>query len=197
MSTDATMQTAGFGSPLYALLVKGRARPDALAVTTGLDPEQVAEVLEQAATRGLAVERHGRAAGWMLTGVGRDMVRATIARERDGLDLGEPGDRYEREFLPLNGDLKALCARWQQDQVDPGDDLAVLHGRASEFLQHVECFDARFSRYGPRLSDAVEQVLAGDHRALVKPLSDSYHDTWIELHEDLLLWLGRERNEDD
>ena len=29
------------------------------------------------------------------------------------------------------------------------------------------------------------------------PLSDSYHDVWMQLHEDLLLTLGRDRSTAD
>ena len=37
----------------------------------------------------------------------------------------------------------------------------------------------------------------GDDDALAKPLSGSYHDVWMELHEDLLATLGRERTDAD
>jgi hypothetical protein len=51
----------------------------------------------------------------------------------------------------------------------------------------------RFGRYEDRLSAAVARVEAGDHDWFTKPLIDSYHTVWFELHEDLLSTLGKER----
>jgi hypothetical protein len=39
-------------------------------------------------------------------------------------------------------------------------------------------------------------VLAGDHDWFTKPMHPSYHSSWFELHEDLLVTLGRERNQE-
>ena len=50
----------------------------------------------------------------------------------------------------------------------------------------------RFTRYGERLSEALEQVET-DPRFMVSPAVDSYHTVWFEAHEDFLLTLGRTR----
>jgi hypothetical protein len=52
---------------------------------------------------------------------------------------------------------------------------------------------ARFSGYGPRLATAVDKVEKGDTDWFTKPLIDSYHTVWFELHEDLLATLAIER----
>ncbi len=44
---------------------------------------------------------------------------------------------------------------------------------------------------------ALDAFRGGDDDALAKPLSGSYHDVWMELHEDLLATLGRERTDAD
>ena len=51
----------------------------------------------------------------------------------------------------------------------------------------------RFARYEPRLSTAVHRVESGERDWFTKPLIDSYHTVWFELHEDLLSTLGKER----
>ena len=53
-----------------------------------------------------------------------------------------------------------------------------------------------FGRLGPypaRLGNAIEQLQAGDTAYIARPTVDSYHQVWFELHEDLLVTLGRER----
>jgi hypothetical protein len=37
--------------------------------------------------------------------------------------------------------------------------------------------------------------MAGDRAAFTAPLVESYHTVWFELHQDLLLTLGRQRGE--
>jgi hypothetical protein len=51
----------------------------------------------------------------------------------------------------------------------------------------------RFAPYGTRLDSCVERVMAGDKSAFTAPLKESYHTVWFELHQDLLLTLGLER----
>ena len=48
-----------------------------------------------------------------------------------------------------------------------------------------------------RFSTALERLRAGDTDAFTRPLTDSYHDVWMQLHEDLLLTMGRERSSAD
>ena len=38
---------------------------------------------------------------------------------------------------------------------------------------------------------------AGDHDRMTKPLNNSYHDIWMEMHEDLIATLGLKRTEAD
>ena len=52
---------------------------------------------------------------------------------------------------------------------------------------------ARFGNYGRRLAAARARVEAGEHDWMTKPMLDSYHSVWFELHEDLLATLGIER----
>ena len=51
----------------------------------------------------------------------------------------------------------------------------------------------RFGPYGPRLREAAEKVHGGDHHLFTGVMCSSYHDVWMELHEDLILTLGIDR----
>jgi hypothetical protein len=52
---------------------------------------------------------------------------------------------------------------------------------------------ARFDGYGRRFRDALGRVQAGEVEWFTRPMMDSYHTGWFELHEDLLATLGIER----
>ena len=56
---------------------------------------------------------------------------------------------------------------------------------------------ARFATYGPRLRSALQRVENGDVDWFTKPMIDSYHTVWFELHEDLLATLGIERSKEE
>ena len=55
----------------------------------------------------------------------------------------------------------------------------------------------RFGGYRPRLRAARERVAEGASDWLTSPRIDSYHTVWMQLHEDLLLALGRDRASED
>jgi hypothetical protein len=70
-------------------------------------------------------------------------------------------------------------------------DVAVrrLGTRLTERLQ-------RFGGYADRYSTALARVDAGERRWVDAPEVDSCHTVWIQLHEDLLATLGRQRGSD-
>jgi hypothetical protein len=51
----------------------------------------------------------------------------------------------------------------------------------------------RYTAYGPRLTAARQRVCTGEVEFFTKPIIESYHTVWFELHEDLLATLGIER----
>ena len=54
----------------------------------------------------------------------------------------------------------------------------------------------RYTPFGSRLGGAIERVRAGEHDYVTKPVIDSYHTVWFELHEDLLTSLGIDRSQE-
>ena len=51
----------------------------------------------------------------------------------------------------------------------------------------------RLAPYGPRLERSCQQVLAGETKMFTGVMCGSYHDVWMELHEDLILTQGIDR----
>lgn len=198
---------------LHALRIKGLASEEQLAAVTGVPHSVLTPVLE-GLTAGAAVkQRAGRMPGYMLTSHGREEhARQLSATVGDAERVGVNG-AYE-VFLELNGRFKELCTRWQvrpdaagvsqpNDHSDPGHDAVVLeelrevHERVVTGLSSAAGACPRLGRYATRLDAALGRIRGGDTAALTKPLSDSYHDVWMELHQDFLLTLGREREEAD
>ena len=195
---------------LHALRLKGFAEDDVVAAMTGLDVEDVGKRLKEQAGDELVVRRDGRISGWSLTPTGRarhaELVRAELsaAGARD-----EVQSAYDR-FLHINQDMLATCTAWQlrdvdgtqaiNDHSDAGYDASVvqqlvgIHDRVRPVTADLRDAMERFGGYGERLRGALEKVLAGESEFFTKPVIDSYHTIWFELHEDLLCTLGIERS---
>lgn len=195
---------------LHALRLTGMAPAATLVARTGLDPGAVDDTLAAAAAAGLVTERTGRLPGWMLTANGRAEHARLLAAELEASRARPAVERVEKEFLDLNLPFKQLCTRWQvrpdgspNDHADPGydravvDELGALHPRAVAVTAELAEALPRFGRYPDALSRAWRRVDAGEVRAFAAPLQDSYHDVWMELHQDLLSTLGRERSAAD
>jgi hypothetical protein len=195
---------------LHTLRLSGFVAADTVAERTGIDEPAVQQMLEEAAADGYVAQRSGRISGWILTPDGREVHARMLADE-----LAESGCRGEVEaaneaFLALNEPFKQICTRWQlrpdgspNDHGDAGYDAAVvadlerLHPRAVAVTDELAGLLPRFARYRHDFTAALDRLQGGDKRALAAPLARSYHDHWMELHQDLLSTLGRERSSAD
>ena len=102
---------------------------------------------------------------------------------------------------------KSRCTSRSDSRVHPirhaANDAAVIsdldrvHEQIVGVLALAAAVVARLHRYDERLARALERVHEGDTAAFARPMYDSYHDIWMELHQDLLLTTGRERGADD
>jgi hypothetical protein len=198
---------------LHAVRLSGLASEGAVATATGLPEADVAELMATLADSGLVRRRTGRMPGYSLTPEGRSHHADRVAGALP--DAARPGlERGYRAFLPLNTAFKQLCTDWQlrpgpggepvpNDHTDAAydgaivDRLGVLHGEISTVLTDVTAALPRFESYPRRFTSALGRLRAGERSALARPLSDSYHDVWMQLHEDFLLSLGRGREEAD
>lgn len=162
--------------------------------------------------KGLVELRTGRGAGWALTQAGRARLQSALAAELDGGGLREAvAGSYER-LVPLNAAFKQLCTRWQLCSLDPMvpndhddleydrrliSDLAALHRDAVAVIGEAAAALPRFAAYAERLGRALEQLEGGGLEWFTKPGIGSYHDVWMQLHQDFLLTLGLERGAGD
>jgi hypothetical protein len=112
-------------------------------------------------------------------------------------------------FSVLDADLKQICTDWQVTERDghqvPNDHLdaeydadvvhrlAALDASALPLLAGMAAGLPRMHGYAPRLMRARARVEAGERNAFCRPQSESYHDVWMELHEDLLVTLRMSR----
>jgi hypothetical protein len=185
---------------LHSLRLKGRAGQSGIALATGLDEAAVLALLEKNAALGLVQLRTGRISGWMLTAAGREHASTALAAEKSTVDASVVCDHYDTEFLALNDRFKQLCTDWQLGHGDLDgirDSLDAVHHSNLELLVVLAESIPRLAVYHSRFTAAHERILAGDKDAFLHPMAESYHDIWLELHEDLLLLLDRERHETD
>ena len=186
---------------LHALKVRGMSTAEPLAEGTGITRIAVQQILDDAVARGLARSRTGgRVQGYMLTSGGQQRRAALQAQAVDTGQQDALGPAYEA-FLPLNKEFKALTTEWQtaadRDVAGTLTRLRAVHADLGDLLKTAASALPRMRFYLPRFDTALNRFASGDTDALAKPMSGSYHDVWMELHEDLLLTLDRPRSGDD
>ncbi|GAB93706.1 PEP-utilizing enzyme [Gordonia rhizosphera] len=197
-SGDTAVSASGEKEVLHAIRVRGFASLDQIVTSTALPSNVVAEILTTAEESGFVKQRSGRVTGARLTPAGR--ARLLLLSEGTLTDQQHDGlvAAYQA-FLAPNRAFKALTAAWQNDKDRDATlaDLARIHAEVTRVLEDASAVQGRFATYSARLGEALDRFRGGDDDALARPLSESYHDIWMELHEDLLATLGRERDADD
>lgn len=187
---------------LHALRIKGFASVPAIVAFTGIGEDDVARRVDDLADAELVRFRSGPLSAWALTPSGRARHAEMLHADRSALEsaghLAAIGSLYSG-FLELNEAFKALCTDWQllgrtAERLAAAEHLHVSLARLfAPRLTTVE----RLSVYRARFERALARLRDGDDAALTRPLTDSYHDVWMELHEDLITTLGIERSTAD
>ncbi|RFA10374.1 hypothetical protein B7R54_15045 [Subtercola boreus] len=180
---------------LHALAVRGFATAEQVADSSGVSLAEVQAILSAEVEASHATL--ARDVLYALTGTGRGKYLLLGEVSIDGETRERVSVEYER-FLAPNAVFKQLASDWQTGKpADAVDRLSDVHSTALDILGGLTAIDGRFDRYSVRLTGAADRFRGGDESALTKPMSESYHDIWMELHEDLLATTGRERNEAD
>ena len=188
---------------LHALRIKGFAAADTLADISGAGIEAVLSILSALVGDGMCRHLESRDL-WQLTPAGREhhlAVRPIMPDEQSEALRG-----HYQPFLEFNVGFKDLCNRWQMRGDQPNDhtdadfdqerirELREMHDGA---LVHVRGFARelpRFETYERRLTNALNRLAGGDTRMFTGVMCGSYHDVWMELHEDLVQLLSVDRH---
>jgi hypothetical protein len=131
---------------------------------------------------------------YMLSPMGRSRIDDHISATEAVTALGGP---YEL-FLELNIEFKHVCTDWQVRDGEPNahDDvgydqecierLATLFAAAEPILTEMSETVPRIDMYRRRLNEALDAVTGGSMNRFTGVMSESFHDIWMELHEDLI-----------
>lgn len=185
---------------LQAVRLKGRVRPADLAATLDVDEAAVDAKVERLTEAGLILE--GKSV--RLSPEGRERLAELLAEERRGIDCEELGRAYA-EFRSANRAFKSLVCQWQlrdgvpNDHTDAVYDASVVgrlvgvHEGILPILASACAQVPRLDSYSTKLSSALARIQAGDTSWFTRPLVDSYHTVWFELHEELIGATGLDR----
>ena len=186
---------------LQLLKVKGMASAGDITRVLG---KTAGNGLQSLLSNGLIKEARSR---YRVTPEGKNQLADWLEQERQQIDSTALEAVYQ-DFHSLNSEFKSLASTWQLRGGEPNDhtdasydnavlsQLADLHTRFIPLVERAVQFVPRLSHYVPRFEDALEQVQAGDHGYFLRPIIDSYHTIWFELHEDLIGLTGKSRVEE-
>jgi hypothetical protein len=186
---------------LHVLRLRGFVTSDGFEESIGVHPAEILDDL----VAGEFVRFMEARGMYALLPAGKERHREIVesfapVAVRAGLAL-----HYE-SFLALNDRFKELCTRWQMkgeqpnDHSDAGYDAECIAGlrRLSEDAQPVLAgfgnAVSRMGRYLSRLDDALVAVEAGQTNRFTGVMCSSYHDIWMELHEDLIVLQSIDRS---
>jgi len=187
---------------LRIVAIKGRVAPDAVAESLNADPAAV-----QAALDGFTDSELLKSTpmGYRITPAGRARVTELVAAEHKTADQAAVTAIYET-FCEHNQELKTIVTDWQTCGPDQPNDhsdedydrrvidrLLALHKDVAPLVEQIATAAPRLTHYRNRLERAAAAVDAGNHAYVSKPILDSYHTVWFELHEDLIGLAGLTR----
>jgi hypothetical protein len=190
---------------LQAVRLKGRVSPADLAATLDDDLGDITKIVEQLTTSGLLVE----GTTLRISPSGRARLDVLLGEEREGVDSAAVAAAYD-DFRTVNPEFKTLVTDWQLKGGPEGKpnahddaeyDAAVLarlddvHRRVVPVIEAAATQLPRLSAYLAKLRAALNKVKAGEIAWLTRPVIDSYHTVWFELHEELILATGLTREE--
>ena len=187
---------------LHALRIKGFAPATTIAEIVDLPTDAVEVRLRELEVDDLARFRDARQL-WQCTAIGREHhagALACAAAEHRRVLAPHYGD-----FLPLNEAFKTLCGEWQLVDGQPNDHsdadrdravvarLVALDIDARAVVRAMSGPVPRLAPYERRLEASCQRVVAGETTMFTGVMCGSYHDVWMELHEDLILTQGIDR----
>ena len=190
---------------LHALRIKGSATVDTLAELAGLEGAEVEDHL-----RTFARADHARFCElqslWHLTPSGGAAHREQLRADVDGVLPDQRFDDALQQFLVTSGRFEELCRAWHVFNGRPNDhssaeydaavieNLSHLHTSAEPPIRTFAAIFDRMTGYGRRLESVLIRILDGESNMFTGVHTGSYHDVWMELHDDVILTQGAGRS---
>ncbi len=187
---------------LHALRIKGFSSAATVAELSTVDPDRTAAILAELAESGHAKFFEAREL-WQLTPDGKQRHATEIVDA--AAELGTGLRAHYEPFLDLNTELKELCTAWQTRGDEPNDhsdadydaerlaELDRFNERCAPVLDGFTEVIPRFAAYRHRLTGAAARAVNGEIKMFTGVMCGSFHDIWMELHEDLIQLLGIDR----
>ncbi len=179
---------------LHTLRVRGFVTPDGFIESIGAHPAaELATLVEVGLVR--HIEKRDM---YGLLPPGKERQETLLDEYADDSVRAGLHEQYE-QFLAINEDFKQLCTDWQMrdgapnDHSDAGydrtctDRLAALASVAAPVVEAMAGVLPRIARYNTRLAAAAESVANGETKKFTGVMCESFHDIWMELHEDLIV----------
>ena len=188
---------------LHALRIKGFSAASTVAELSTIAALRTSAILGELAASGHAKFFEAREL-WQLTPEGKERHASELVAAAAECSSGLRSQYGE--FLGLNTRLKELCTVWQTRDGEPNDHTDVDYdaARLAELDRfNVECADVldgladavpRFRAYRRRLTAATARAVNGETKMFTGVMCGSFHDIWMELHEDLIQLLSIDRN---
>jgi phosphoenolpyruvate-protein kinase (PTS system EI component) len=188
---------------LHTLRVRGFVTPDGFRESLGSHP---AEILDELVAAG-EVRHIEKRDMYGLQPSGKERQEALIDSYA-GPDVQAGLRAHYDRFLELNDVFKQLCTEWQvrngaqNDHTDTAYDaeriarLAQLRDDSSPTIEGFASALPRMARYSQRLDESAAKLAAGDSKKFTGVMCGSFHDVWMEMHEDLIVLLRINRVEE-
>ncbi|HZI43661.1 MAG TPA: putative PEP-binding protein [Ilumatobacter sp.] len=179
---------------LHTLRVRGFVTPDGFRESLGAYP---AEILAELVAAG-QVRHIEKRDMYGLLPPGKERQEA-LMESYAGPDVQAGLEPHYERFLELNEVFKQLCTDWQvrgdtqNDHTDASYDadcvnrLTQLCADSHPTIEGFASALPRMARYAPRLDESAAKVAAGETKLFTGVMCGSFHDVWMELHEDLIV----------
>ncbi|BBO85970.1 hypothetical protein DSCO28_65360 [Desulfosarcina ovata subsp. sediminis] len=190
---------------LYVIRIRGFTPPEGIQESLGMFPTDIiANLVGQGWVDHMDM---GDREMYTLTPEGQKEQRRRFDSAADPAIAQALSTTYQ-PFLKINTEFKELCNCWQlkdgavNDHCDIAydqqqlDALASLADRAQPVLVQLAEALPRLARYNSRLQEAAQRAVAGETKMFTGVMCGSFHDIWMELHEDLILLQGINRAEE-
>jgi phosphoenolpyruvate-protein kinase (PTS system EI component) len=179
---------------LHTLRVRGFVTPDGFRESVGSYPSDILAALV-ADGKVRHIEKRDM---YGLLPPGKE-YQASLLDRYAGPDVQAALHAHYESFLELNETFKQLCTDWQMrgDQQNDHSDaaydadvigrLVALNIKSRPTLDGFAGALARMARYARRLDEALAKLEGGAPNMFTGVMCGSYHDIWMELHEDLIV----------